>query len=62
MPARRRLRAALYHRVSTREQNPGLARGELRAAAAVRGLRVVLDVEEIASGRGSVVTRPRAAS
>jgi putative DNA-invertase from lambdoid prophage Rac len=52
--AHRRLRAALYHRVSTREQNPRLARGELRAAAAVRGLRVVLEVEETASGRGSV--------
>ncbi len=54
MPARHRLRAALYHRVSTREQNPRLARSELRAAAAARGLRVVLDVEETASGRGSV--------
>lgn len=52
--AQRRLRAALYHRVSTREQNPRLARGELRAAAASRGLRVVLEVEETASGRGSV--------
>ena len=52
--ARRRARAALYHRVSTREQNPRLARGELRAAAAGRGLRVVLEVEETASGRGSV--------
>ncbi|HLB79246.1 MAG TPA: recombinase family protein [Dongiaceae bacterium] len=54
MLGRRRLRAALYHRVSTREQNPRLARVELRAAAATRGLRVVLDVEETASGRGSV--------
>ncbi len=54
MPARRRLRAALYHRVSTREQNPRLARGELRAAAAARGLRIALEVEETASGRGSV--------
>jgi DNA invertase Pin-like site-specific DNA recombinase len=54
MSAHRRLRAAIYHRVSTREQNPRLARGELRAAAAVRGLRVVLEVEETASGRGSV--------
>lgn len=54
MAVRRRLRAALYHRVSTREQNPRLARSELRAAAAVRGLRVVLEVEETASGRGSV--------
>ena len=52
--ARRRPRAALYHRVSTREQNPRLARAELRAAAATRGLRVVLEVEETASGRGSV--------
>jgi putative DNA-invertase from lambdoid prophage Rac len=49
----RRLRAALYHRVSTREQNRRLARAELRAAAAARRLRVVLDVEETASGRGS---------
>jgi DNA invertase Pin-like site-specific DNA recombinase len=47
-----RLRAALYHRVSTREQNPRLARAELRAAARARGLRVVLDVEETASGKG----------
>lgn len=54
MAARHRLRAALYHRVSTREQNPRLARGELRAGAAARGLRVVLEVEETASGRGSV--------
>ena len=54
MPARNRLRAALYHRVSTREQNPRLARAELRAAAVARGLRVVLEVEEIGSGRGSV--------
>jgi DNA invertase Pin-like site-specific DNA recombinase len=53
---RRRLRAALYHRVSTREQNPRLARAALRAAATTRGLRVVLDVEETATGRGS--TRP----
>jgi len=54
MSARRRLRAALYHRVSTHEQNPRLARAELRAAAAARGARVVVDVEETASGRGSV--------
>lgn len=49
----RRLRAALYHRVSTREQNRRLARAELHAAAAARHLRVVLDIEETASGRGS---------
>jgi DNA invertase Pin-like site-specific DNA recombinase len=53
MAARRHLRAALYHRVSTREQNARLARVELRAAAAARRLRVVLEVEETASGRGS---------
>ena len=54
MPRGRRRRAALYHRVSTREQNPRLARGELRAAATARGLRVVLDIEETASARASV--------
>jgi DNA invertase Pin-like site-specific DNA recombinase len=54
-PARRpRIRAALYHRVSTREQNQRLARAELRAAAAGRGLRIVLEVEETASGRSSI--------
>ena len=56
MRVRRRPRAALYHRVSTREQNARLARADLRAAAAARGLRVVFVVEETASGRGS--TRP----
>jgi DNA invertase Pin-like site-specific DNA recombinase len=54
MPRGRRRRAALYHRVSTRDQNPRLARAELRAAAAMRGLRVALEVEETAPGRGSV--------
>ncbi len=48
-------RAALYHRVSTREQNPALARAELRAAARARSLRVVLDIEETASaGKGAL--------
>ncbi len=48
-------RAALYHRVSTREQNPRLARAELRQAARARGLRVVLDIEETASaGKGAM--------
>jgi DNA invertase Pin-like site-specific DNA recombinase len=47
-------RAALYHRVSTREQNPALARAELRATARARELQVVLDVEETASaGKGA---------
>jgi putative DNA-invertase from lambdoid prophage Rac len=41
---------ALYHRVSTRDQNPKLARSELRQAAVARGLRIILDVEETGSG------------
>lgn len=41
---------ALYHRVSTRDQNPALARRELRQAARARGLRIALDVEETGSG------------
>lgn len=43
-------RAALYHRVSTLDQNPTLARADLRAAAKRLGYRVVLDVEETGSG------------
>lgn len=43
-------RAALYHRVSTLDQNPTLARAELRATAKRLGYRVVLDVEETGSG------------
>lgn len=42
--------AALYHRVSTVDQNVRLARRELRAAAKARGYHVVLDVEETGSG------------
>jgi len=44
------MRAALYHRVSTADQNTTNARLELRAAAAARGLEVVLDIEETGSG------------
>jgi putative DNA-invertase from lambdoid prophage Rac len=44
------MRAAVYHRVSRLDQNPKLARVELRRAAAARQLRIVLDVEEKASG------------
>ena len=43
-------RAALYHRGSTLDQNPTLARSELPAAAKRFGYRVVLDVEETGSG------------
>jgi putative DNA-invertase from lambdoid prophage Rac len=44
------LRVALYHRVSTLDQNPALARDELHAAALQRGGVVALDVEETGSG------------
>jgi putative DNA-invertase from lambdoid prophage Rac len=44
------IRMALYHRVSTLDQNPGLARDELRDAARRRGAEVVLDIEETGSG------------
>jgi DNA invertase Pin-like site-specific DNA recombinase len=43
-------KCAIYHRVSTRDQNPGLARRELRQAARVRGLSIALDIEETGSG------------
>jgi putative DNA-invertase from lambdoid prophage Rac len=46
-------RAALYHRVSTADQNPRAARLELRRAAKQRGLKVVLEIEETASGASS---------
>ena len=42
--------AALYHRVSTRDQDPTLARVELRRGAEARGFQVVLDLEETGSG------------
>jgi DNA invertase Pin-like site-specific DNA recombinase len=44
------LRAALYHRCSTLDQNPALAREELHAAAGRLGAQVVLDLEETGSG------------
>lgn len=42
--------AAVYHRVSTRDQDPTIARAELLNAARARGLTVALDVEETGSG------------
>lgn len=51
-----RARAALYHRVSTVDQNPHLARRELVAAARRMGLRVELDVRE--TGKGANNDRP----
>ncbi len=46
----RMMRVAVYHRVSTLDQNPGLARDELHAAAARLGGEVTLDIEETGSG------------
>jgi putative DNA-invertase from lambdoid prophage Rac len=43
-------RAAIYHRVSTVDQRPELARHELAAAARRFGARVVLNIEETGSG------------
>jgi len=39
-------RAALYHRVSTLDQDPTTARQELRAAATARGMMIEIEVEE----------------
>lgn len=44
------LRAAVYHRVSTLDQDPTAARQELRSALAARGFAAVLEVEETGSG------------
>ncbi len=44
------MRAALYHRVSTLDQDKTTARDELRRAAKAIGAKVVLDVEEKGSG------------
>src|SRR5574337_123534 len=46
----KRMRVAVYHRVSTLDQNPGLARDELHDAVARLGGDVVLDLEETGSG------------
>lgn len=47
---RKKQQAALYHRVSTVDQDPSAARRELRAAARRYGFSVDLDVEETGSG------------
>jgi len=44
------MRAALYHRVSTTDQDPATARHELRAAATARGYTIAMEVEETGSG------------
>lgn len=47
---------AIYHRVSTRDQDPKLPQRELRQAAGARGLKIVLDVAE--TGSGALNNRP----
>ena len=42
--------AVTYHRVSTRDQDPALARVQLRAAAVMRCFEVIEEVEETGSG------------
>lgn len=42
--------AVTYHRVSTIDQDPTLAREELRRAAAARGLTILEEIEETGSG------------
>ena len=49
-------RAALYHRVSTVDQNPNAACYELRAAARRMGMRIALDQRE--TGKGTNNDRP----
>ncbi len=44
---------ALYHRVSTRDQNPTAAARALRKHAKLLGLRVVLYADEVASSRAN---------
>lgn len=44
------VRVAIYHRCSTLDQDPALAREELRGAAAARGMQIVLEIEETGSG------------
>jgi putative DNA-invertase from lambdoid prophage Rac len=43
-------KTAIYHRVSTLDQDPSAARQELRAAATARSLVTVLEIEETGSG------------
>ena len=44
------MQVALYHRVSTTDQDPTMASHELRAAAAARGYAITMEVEETGSG------------
>jgi DNA invertase Pin-like site-specific DNA recombinase len=44
------MKCATYHRVSTTDQNPTLAREELRSAATRLGMELVEEIEETGSG------------
>ena len=44
------VRVAVYHRVSTTDQDPEAARHELHVAAAARGFSITMDVAETGSG------------
>lgn len=64
MPPRKRSASkpktcALYHRVSTRDQNPKAAARALREHARRLGMRVELDVEEVGSSREALPARER---
>lgn len=47
------MKAITYHRVSTTDQRPELARGELRGYCARHGWQIVEEIEESASARSS---------
>jgi len=44
------MKCATYHRVSTTDQNPTLAREELRSAASRLGMELIEEIEETGSG------------
>ena len=46
----KQIRAAVYHRVSTLDQDQSGARAELRAAVTARGMTIAMEVEETGSG------------
>jgi putative DNA-invertase from lambdoid prophage Rac len=50
------VKVAIYHRVSTLDQNPDAAREELRRGVAIRGWEVALSEEE--TGSGAKADRP----
>ncbi len=51
------MRCISYHRVSTNDQDPQLAREELRSAAARLGMELVEEIEETGSGARNAASR-----